>query len=122
MRFSSPPVVWHGVRVNSVGFLHVESSHVAVARRLVGEHAPWLEHVHLVDASLLDDLTVDPDRRRIRLSARIGELVGRDVDAVVCTSPELIADVAAAARRMGVPALDADGVRALGGAPLALAS
>lgn len=122
MRFSSPPVVWHGVVVHSVGFLHVDSSHVAVARRLVAEHAPWLEHVHLVDASLLDDLTADPERRRIRLAARIGELVGRDVAAVVCTSPELLSDVATAARRMGVPALDADDVRALGAAPLALAS
>lgn len=123
MRFSSHPVIWHGDTVRSVGFLHVAPSHVAVARALLAEHAPWIADVHLVDASLFDDLLDDAQGRLTRLAARIGELVGRDVDAVVCTCPELLDDVATAARRMGVPALDEADVRALsGGLSFALAS
>lgn len=94
--------------VSCVGFLHVATEHVAEARRLVAEHAPWITDVHLVDSSLLDDLVQDADGRMVRLAARVGELVGRDVDAVVCTCPELLADVARAARAMGVAALGAE--------------
>ena len=121
MSFSSRPVVWHGDVVRSVGFLHVASPHVAVTREMIAEHAPWIGDVHLVDSTLFDDLVHGAEGRLTRLAARIGELVGRDVDAVVCTCPELLDDVATAARAMGVAALDVADVRALSGT-LALAS
>lgn len=77
----------------TVGFLHTEPTHVALVARLVREHAPGMVDVHLVDTGLLDHLRrlrdqgfdgLDEDLSR-RLGARIGELVGRAVDAVVCT-------------------------------------
>lgn len=108
--------------VTSVGFLHVASAHVVVARRLVAEHAPWITDVHVVDPSLLDDLVEDAEGRLIRLAARIGELVGRDVDAVVCTCPELLADAAQTARRMGVAAIGVEDVGPGLGRGLAFAS
>jgi hypothetical protein len=44
----------------------------------------------------------------------VGELVGRDVDAVVCTWPALLADVVRVARDRGVEAL---GIEELVAAP-----
>lgn len=87
--------------VATVGFLHVAAEHVAVARRLVAEHAPGTVDIHLVDERLLD-ATEDA---LVRLGARIGELVGRDVDALVCTCPTLIADAARLARQAGIAAV-----------------
>lgn len=106
----------HDHRVRSVGFLHVASSHVRATRLLVAEHAPWIVDVHIVDGSLLDDLVEDAEGRLVRLAARIGELVGRDVDAVVCTCPELLGDAARAARGLGVPAIGVEDVASLAGA------
>ena len=46
-------------------------------------------------------------RRRFDL-VQVGELVGRNVDAVICTCPTLVADVAREARRYGVLAVGVD--------------
>lgn len=94
----------------TVGFLHVAAAHVQAARRLLAEHAPGVIDVHLVDRTLLEP-TADV---RTRIAARVGELVGRDVDAVVCTWPALLADVVRVARDRGVEAL---GVEELVAAP-----
>ena len=37
------------------------------------------------------------------LSVRIGELAGRDVDVLVCSCPELLADATRVAARCGLP-------------------
>lgn len=57
--------------------------------------------MHLVDESLLDPA----GDALVRLGARIGELVGRDIDTLVCTCPELIADAARIAQRAGIAAV-----------------
>ena len=97
----------------TVGFLHVAAAHVHAARRLLAEHAPGVVDVHLVDRKLLDPCG-DPARR---IAARVGELVGRDVDAVVCTWPSLLADVARAARDRGIAAIGVEELAALVGVP-----
>ena len=86
--------------VPTVGFLHVAAAHVQAARRLLAEHAPGVTDVHLVDRTLLEP-TADLG---VRIAARVGELVGRDVDAVVCTWPALLADVVRAAGERGIVA------------------
>jgi hypothetical protein len=96
--------------VATVGFLHVAAAHVQAARRLLAEHAPGVVDVHLVDRTLLEP-TTDVG---MRIAARVGELVGRDVDAVVCTWPALLADVVRVARDRGIDAL---GVEELVAAP-----
>ncbi|MHC1563060.1 hypothetical protein ACR9E3_29220 [Actinomycetospora sp. C-140] len=85
----------------TVGFLHVAAAHVHAARRLLAEHAPGVTDVHVVDRTLLDP-TGDV---RTRIAARVGELVGRDVDAVVCTWPALLGDVVRVARERGIAAV-----------------
>lgn len=97
----------------TVGFLHVAAAHVHAARRLLAEHAPGVVDVHLVDRHLLDP-TIDPWRR---VAARVGELVGRDVDAVVCTWPALLADVTRAARERGIAAIGVEEFAGVDGAP-----
>lgn len=98
---SSRTATCHILHVATVGFLHVAAAHVHAARRLLAEHAPGVVDVHLVDRHLLDP-TIDPCKR---IAARVGELVGRDVDAVVCTWPALLGDVARAARDRGIAAI-----------------
>jgi hypothetical protein len=102
--------------VATVGFLHVAADHVREARRLLAEHAPGVVDVHLVDRALLrpgpDILT--------RVAARVGELVGRDVDAVVCTWPYLTDVVVRVARERGITALGVEELMAPAGAVLAL--
>lgn len=93
-----------------VGFLHVAGAPMEAARRLVAEHAPWLVDVHLVDPTLLEA----GDDVLMRLAARVGELIGRDVDTLVCTCPTLLADVVRVAQRAGVAAV---GLDALAGTP-----
>ena len=101
----------------SVGFLHVAAAQVAATRRLVAEHAPWLTDVHLVDETLL---ALPPGRELARrLSARVGELAGRDIDVLVCPSPELLPDVREVAARCGLPVIGLEQLAA--GGPLALA-
>lgn len=85
----------------TVGFLHVAAEHVPVARRLVAEHAPGTVDVHLVDESLLEQT----EDALVRLGARIGELVGRDIDTLVCTCPTLIADAVRLAQHAGIAAV-----------------
>ncbi|GAA4796714.1 hypothetical protein GCM10023200_36050 [Actinomycetospora chlora] len=94
----------------TVGFLHVAAAHVHAARRLLAEHAPGVVDVHLVDRTLLEP-TADVGTR---IAARVGELVGREVDAVVCTWPALLADVVRVARDRGIEAF---AVEELVGAP-----
>jgi len=107
--------MWHVPSVATVGFLHVAAAHVQAARRLLAEHAPGVVDVHVVDRTLLG-ATGDVSTR---IAARVGELVGRDVDAVVCTWPALVADVVRVARERGIAAAGieeltaAAGVRAL---------
>ncbi|MEJ2890652.1 hypothetical protein [Actinomycetospora aeridis] len=85
----------------TVGFLHVAADHVREARRLLAEHAPGVVDVHLVDRTLLE-----PGRDiATRVAARVGELVGRDVDAVVCTWPYLTDLVVRVARERGITAV-----------------
>lgn len=102
----------------TVGFLHTEPSHVAVFARLVAERAPWLVDVHVVDTSLLSDLRLRglDDEIRRRLAARVGELVGRAVDAVVCTCTVLGEEAARLPAAGGVPVFGPGQVEA----PLAL--
>ena len=107
---ASRRVTWHIPFVATVGFLHVAAAHVHAVRRLLAEHAPGVIDVHLVDRTLLDP-TGDC---RLKVAARIGELVGRDVDAVVCTWPALLGDVVRAARDRGIAAV---GVEELAGVP-----
>ncbi len=85
----------------TVGFLHVAAEHVETARRLVAEHAPGTIDVHLVDERLLEPT----EDALIRLAARIGELMGRDIDALVCTCPALITDAVRIAQRAGIAAM-----------------
>ena len=103
----------------TVGFLHTEPGHVALAARAVRERAPWLVDVHLVDETLLAHLRavgLDDDLRR-RLGARVGELVGRAVDAVVCTCTVVGEEVV----RLSTEELPVFGPEQLtGSAPLAL--
>jgi hypothetical protein len=96
--------------VVTVGFLHVAAAHVHAARRLIAEHAPGIVDVHVVDRTLLDP-TADV---RTRIAARVGELVGREVDAIVCTWPALLADVVRIARDRGIEGI---GVEELVAAP-----
>ena len=95
--------------VATVGFLHVAAAHVHAARRLLAEHAPWIVDVHLVDRLLLDP----GEDVLTRVAARVGELAGRDVDAIVCTCPDLVADVARMARELGVSTVAVDEVERL---------
>jgi len=105
--------MWHVPLVATVGFLHVAAAHVQAARRLLAEHAPGIVDVHVVDRTLLEP-TSDV---RTRLAARVGELICRDVDAVVCTWPALVADVVRVAGERGVAAV---GVEELAAAPQAM--
>ena len=107
--------MWHVPCVATVGFLHVAAAHVQAARRLLAEHAPGVVDIHVVDRTLLaasGDVST-------RIAARVGELMGRDVDAVVCTWPALVADVVRVARERGIAAAGVEeltaaaGVRAL---------
>jgi len=109
--------MWHVPGVATVGFLHVAAAHVQAARRLLAEHAPGIVDIHLVDRTLIEP-TSDVGTR---IAARVGELVGRDVDAVVCTWPALLADVVRVASERGIAAVGVEelvgatssGVRAL---------
>jgi hypothetical protein len=87
--------------VTTVGFLHVAAEHMQAARRLVAEHAPGIVDVHLVDERLLEPT----EDALLRLKARIGELMGRDIDALVCTCPSLISDAAHIAAQAGLAAV-----------------
>ena len=102
----------------TVGFLHTERSHVAVVARLVRERAPGLVDVHVVDETLLAHLQrlheqgvegLDDELRR-RLGVRVGELVGRAVDAVVCTCVALGDEAARLATDADVPVLGPTGL------------
>ena len=88
----------------TIGFLHTEPEHVQVFARLVAERAPWLVDIHLVDETLLADIRrgLDDDVRA-RLGARLGELIGRAVDAVVCTCAVLGDEAVRVTERAGVP-------------------
>ncbi|GAA4903295.1 hypothetical protein EV188_1011138 [Actinomycetospora succinea] len=100
----------------TVGFLHVAAEHVREARRLLAEHAPGVVDVHLVDRNLL---TPGPDIAT-RVAARVGELVGRDVDAVICTWPYLTDLVVRVARERGLAAAGVEELMAPAGGVLAL--
>lgn len=101
--------------VTSVGFLHVAAAHVSEARRLVAEQAPWLSDVHIVDEALAEAGSSADLAKRI--ATRVGELIGRDVDMLVCQCPELIAEVRRVAARSGLPVVGPEALMA----PLALA-
>lgn len=98
----------------TVGFLHVAAEHVRAARALLAEHAPGVVDVHLVDRALLQ---AGPDIVT-RVAARVGELIGRDVDAVVCTWPYLTDVVARVAQERGITAVGVEELMApRGGVP-----
>ena len=100
----------------TVGFLHVAADHVREARRLLADHAPGVVDVHLVDRTLLRP---GPDIAR-RVAARVGELVGRDVDAVICTWPYLTDLVVRVAGERGITACGVEELVAPAGGVLAL--
>lgn len=100
----------------TVGFLHVAAAHVREARRLLAEYAPGVTDVHLVDRMLLE-----PGRDiGTRVAARVGELVGRDVDAVICTWPALTDHVVRVARERGIAAAGVEELLAPSSGVLAL--
>jgi hypothetical protein len=108
--------MWHVPGVATVGFLHVAAAHVQAARRLLAEHAPGIVDVHVVDRTLLE-ATGDVSTR---IAARVGELMGREVDAVVCTWPALVADVVRVASERGIAAAGVDELAAAAGGMRAL--
>ena len=55
-----------------------------------------------------------------RIAARVGELMGREVDAVVCTWPALVADVVRVASERGIAAAGVEELTAAAGGMRAL--
>lgn len=89
----------------TVGFLHTDAGRADFFRRWLAERAPGVVGVHLTDPQLLVDLRQRglDDELRLRVGARLGELVGRAVDAVVCTCAVLGDEAARVGHHAGIP-------------------
>jgi len=101
---------WLGVCVNIVAFLHTSSLHVPTFRELLGDLAPGVRDVHLVDENLLADV-----RRRgldanvqARLLGRLRALAEHAPDVIVCTCSTLSGHAERLAGQVGVGVLRVD--------------
>jgi hypothetical protein len=94
----------------TIAFLHTAPSHRATFSALVGEIAPGVDTVHVVDESLLADArargAVD-DELRMRLAARLRD-AAQDADVVVCTCSTIGAAAEVLAGAMAVPMIRVD--------------